>query len=43
MLHLQTGIHFEKIKFVARGVIDKFNGSGAAVIHRFAQLHGGAM
>ncbi|CAH0326646.1 hypothetical protein SRABI106_04729 [Rahnella aquatilis] len=43
MLNLQTGVYFEKIKFVARGVIDKFNRTGAAVVHRFAELHGGAM
>src|SRR5471032_605375 len=43
MLDLQTGIDLEEIKFIACGVINKFDGTGAAIIHRLAQLHGGAM
>ncbi|MNI33272.1 hypothetical protein D3C81_1069230 [compost metagenome] len=39
MLHLQTGVHFEEIKLVARAVVDKLHGAGAAIINRRPQCH----
>src|SRR5690606_39842712 len=38
MFYLQAGVDLQKIKGVARGIVDIFNGTGRAVIDGFAQL-----
>ncbi len=39
VLHLQAGVHFQEIEFVALVVVDVFHGAGGLVVHRLAQAH----
>ena len=38
---LQAGVHFEKVEALGLSVVDKLDGSSAAVVHRLGQLDGG--
>ena len=41
VLHLQAGVHFQEIEFVALVVVNEFHGPGISIADRFAEPYGG--